>query len=128
MSLVSRGKQAIGTARELRRVHQAGGPKRLRLIKVEHPRGLIFASAQATLDVETNSGKTVRVSPALPVPFLYAWGWRLARRLKVPFISDVDPKDISASIRVPGWAWPGDGKPDGRGTKAKKAKKAKTGS
>jgi hypothetical protein len=91
----------------LRRIHRAGGPKSVKLVRVEHPRGLFLTSSTAIVHVDTRSGKPVEFETALPVPFVYAWAYRLARKLGVPFASDLDPDDVSFKVPVPGWAWPG---------------------
>jgi hypothetical protein len=52
------------------------------------------------------SGEVVRLRPELPVPFFYAWAYRLARRLGLPFASTLDPEDLSVEVPVPGWVWP----------------------
>lgn len=95
------------TARGLKRVHDEGGPERVRLVRVERPEGWILPSSAAVIDVETASGADVRVTPALPVPFVFAWAYRLARKLNVPLASDIEPEHISFTVPVPGWAWPG---------------------
>lgn len=100
-------KQIKGTASALRRVHQRGGPKSVRLVRVEHPKGLILTSSTAVVHIETQAGEPVEFETALPIPFVYAWAYRLARRLHVPFASDIDPEDVSFKIPVPDWAWPG---------------------
>jgi hypothetical protein len=102
---------SLSQLREIRRavsdINDAGGPRRVRLRRVGRPEGLILPSSEATLEVETASGKVVRLQPELPVPFLYAWGYRLARRLGLPLASTLDPEDVSLEVPVPDWAWPG---------------------
>lgn len=107
-------KQIAGTAQALRRVHARGGPKSVRLVRVEHPKGLILTSSTALVHIETREGEPVEFQTLLPIPFVYAWAYRLARRLGVPFASDIDPEDLSFKVPVPGWAWPG-----GRDAKAR---------
>ncbi len=82
----------------------------MKLVRVEHPRGLFLTSSTAIVHVDTRSGKPVEFETALPVPFVYAWAYRLARKLRVPFISDIDPEDISVAVPVPGLARPGSGR------------------
>jgi hypothetical protein len=102
-------RQVANTASALRRIHRAGGPKSVKLVRVDHPKGLFLTSSTAIVHVDTRSGKPVEFETALPVPFVYAWAYRLARRLGVPFASDIDPEDVSFRFPVPGWAWPGGG-------------------
>jgi hypothetical protein len=98
--------QLRDTARAIGKIKDGGGPRHLRLVRVEHPQGLFLPSTEATIEVETVSGKVVRLRPELPVPFFYAWGYRLARRLGLPLASTIDPEDLSVEVPVPGWVWP----------------------
>jgi hypothetical protein len=88
------------------RINDGGGPRRLRLVRVGRPEGIFLPSSETTVEVETVSGKVVRLKPELPVPFFYAWAYRLARRLGLPLASTLDPEDLSVEVPVPGWAWP----------------------
>jgi hypothetical protein len=87
--------------RQLRRVRAEGGPRRVRLERLERPAGWIFPTSEATVAIETNSGAEVRLTPELPVPWPYAWGYRLARRLGLPIAATLDPEDVSVSLPVP---------------------------
>ena len=98
--------QLRDTTRAIRKINEGGGPRRLRLVRVERPEGLFLPSTEATVEVETVSGNVVRLSPELPVPFFYAWGYRLARRLGLPLASTLDPDDLTVEVPVPGWVWP----------------------
>jgi hypothetical protein len=89
-------------ARDLRSVAGGGGPKRLRLVAVGEPRGLLVPTSTVTLEVEARDGTTTRLTPELPVAWPYAWSWRLARLLRVPLVSSVEPEDLSFSVGVPG--------------------------
>jgi hypothetical protein len=101
-----RPSQLQETARAIRKINDGGGPRRLRLLRVGRPKGHLLPSSETTVEVETASGKVVRFSSEFPVPFFYAWGYRLARRLGLPLVSTVDPEDLSFEVSVPGWAWP----------------------
>jgi hypothetical protein len=105
--MLRRMRQIRETAAGLKRVHEGGGPGRVHLVRVERPDGWITPTSTAVIEVETQSGEMVRIDPVLPVPFVFAWAYRLARRLGVPVATDVGPDDISFAIPVPGWAWPG---------------------
>jgi hypothetical protein len=98
--------QLRDTARAIGSINEAGGPRRLRLVRVGRPQGLFLPSSEATLEVETVSGKIVRLRPQLPVPFVYAWVYRLARRLGLPPASTLDPEDLSVEVPLPRWVWP----------------------
>jgi hypothetical protein len=95
------------SASGLKRVHEGGGPRRVHLVRVERPKGWVLPSSTAVVEVETRSGERVRIDPVLPVPFVFAWAYRLARRLGVPVAADVDPDDLSFAVPFPRWAWPG---------------------
>jgi len=101
-----RPSQLRETARAIGRINRGGGPRRLRLVRVGRPEGLFLPSSEATVEVETVSGEVVRLTPQLPVPFLYAWAYRLARRLGLPVASTLDPEDLGVELPVPPWAWP----------------------
>src|SRR5215203_5656036 len=107
MSWIPGPLQVRSAARALGRVNRAGGPRRLRLVRVGRPQGRLIPSTEVIVEVETVSGEVVRFDPELPVPFFYAWGYRLARRLGLPVASTLDPEDLSFELPVPGWAWPG---------------------
>jgi hypothetical protein len=98
--------QLRDTSRAIGKINEGGGPRRLRLVRVGHPQGLILPSSEVTVEVETVSGEVVRLRPELPVPFFYAWAYRLARRLGLPPASALDPEDLSVEVTVPGWVWP----------------------
>jgi hypothetical protein len=88
-----------GIAREVR---AGGGARRVRLVEVRRPDGLVFPTVSAVVEIETAEGKTVTRRPELPVPFLYAWAYRLAHRLRVPLVSSIEPTDLSVDVPVPG--------------------------
>jgi hypothetical protein len=95
------------TVGALRDVRSRGGPRRLKLVRVGRPEGRLLPTSEVVLEIETRSGEPVRLEPELPVPFFYAWGYRLARRLGVPLASTLEPDDLQVEVPIPGWAWPG---------------------
>jgi hypothetical protein len=105
--MLRRLRQLRDTASGLKKVHENGGPKRVHLVRVERPKGWFLPTSTVVVEVETQSGERVGIDPVLPIPFVFAWAYRLARRLGVPVASDIDPDDISFAVPVPGWAWPG---------------------
>jgi hypothetical protein len=90
------------TAKSIKSAASGGGPAAIRLCKVEHPKGWILPSAEVSLEVVGKDGRVTPIDTALPVPFAFAWGYRLARVLKVPFIRDLKPEHVSTEVRVPG--------------------------
>lgn len=111
MSRLPSPSQLIDGIRDLRRVSSGGGPERVRLIEVGRPEGTFFTTAEVKVEIEARDGKTVCISPEFPVPLLYAWGYRVARKLGVPVAATVEPRDLSFEFGVPGWLWPGDDSP-----------------
>ena len=87
--------------RQIRRVVGGGGPKLVRLVSVGHPEGLLIPTATVTIEVETKTGRKERFEPLLPVPWPYAWSYRIARRLGVPLVRAVEPEKLSFEVPVP---------------------------
>jgi hypothetical protein len=88
-------------AGDLRRITSGGGPRRVRLLGVRRPSGLIIPSSTVNLEIEAKDGTKTRLEPEIPVPFLYAWAYRLSRRLGVPVISSRDPENLELSMTLP---------------------------
>lgn len=88
-------------ARQIPQLTGGGGPRRLRLVSVGHPQGVIVPTARIVLEVEAKDGSTTKFEPEVPVPWPYAWSWRLARLLKVPLVRSVEPEHLSFSVGVP---------------------------
>lgn len=88
-------------AREIRRISSGGGPKKLRLVSVGHPEGLLVPTAEIVLEIESKDGRVARFVPALPVPWPYAWAYRLAHTLGVPLIRNLNPEQVSFEVAVP---------------------------
>jgi hypothetical protein len=84
--------------RKVRSILDGGGPSLIRLVKVGEPRGLILPTSEVVLEVEARDGTKVTLEPELPVPFPYAWAIRIARRLGVPLISDIEPESFRFQV------------------------------
>lgn len=87
--------------RDIRRILRGGGPKLVRLAGVGQPKGLIFPAAAVRIEVEARDGTKVELDPRFPVPFPYAWAYRLARRLDVPLVGVLDPDRLRFELAVP---------------------------
>ena len=87
--------------RDVRRVFGGGGPKQVRLVSLGHPEGWIVPSSTVTIEVVGRDGRRERFQPAVPVPFPYAWAYRIARRLGVPIVRSVEPDDVSFAVSLP---------------------------
>jgi hypothetical protein len=83
------------------RVALGGGPSRLRVRGITQPSGLLIPSSRLRLEVEARNGETSRWEPQIPLPFPYAWAYRVARWLRVPVISSHDPEDLVFTLRLP---------------------------
>ncbi len=86
-------------ARDIRRVMGKGGPKEVRLAGVDRPSGWFLPTATMTIEVVGKDGRVERFHPEVPVPFPYAWGWRLARALGVPLVRSTE--DLKVKVPVP---------------------------
>ena len=89
-------------ARDIRRAVGGGGPRYVRLVGVDHPTGWILPSAAVCIEVEGRDGRRERFQPEFPVPFPYAWAWRIARRLGVPIVRERDASRLNVQVPVPG--------------------------
>jgi hypothetical protein len=69
------------TVRTGRRALAGGRPRRVRVVDVSQPRGLVIPRAELTIEVEGRDGHRETFRPQVPIPFLYAWAYRAARRL-----------------------------------------------
>lgn len=83
------------------RVAVGGGPSRLRVRGLTEPSGLLIPSSRLRLEVEARDGTTSRWEPRIPLPFAYAWAYRLARGLRVPVIASHDPENLAFTLRLP---------------------------
>jgi hypothetical protein len=77
------------------------GPSRLRVRGLGRPAGLIIPSSRLKLEIEARNGAKTRLEPEIPVPFLYAWAYRLSRRVGLPVISSHDPENLKFSVPLP---------------------------
>ena len=87
--------------RQIRDASGGGGPRAVRLAGFSSPRGLFVPTSRVGLEVIAQDGSVTRFEPELPVPFPYAWAYRIARRLGVPLVSSFDPERLSARVPLP---------------------------
>ena len=88
--------------RNIRRVLRGGGPRLFRLRSVGHPEGWVIPASTVTIEVEAHDGRTERFAPQVPIPFPYAWAYRIARRLRVPLVREIEPDRVGFEVGVPG--------------------------
>lgn len=86
------------TARNVRRIAAGGGPSSLRLDGIGRPTGCLLPSSTIGLQVTSRDGSSARFDPAIPVPLLFAYGYRIARGLGLPLIASFDPEDIDIAV------------------------------
>jgi hypothetical protein len=79
-----------------------GGPKAIRLAGISHPEGWIVPTARVSLEIVARDGTVTRFAPGVPIPFPYAWAYRIARKLRVPLVSSIDPERLEAEMPIPG--------------------------
>jgi len=92
----------VGAARDARSVLAGGGPKSVRLTGIGNPRGVIVPRVPVSLEVVGRDGSRTTFEPEIPVGLPLGYGYRLARWLHLPLISDLDPQAMRTEIRIPG--------------------------
>jgi hypothetical protein len=65
---------------------------------VGQPSGWIVPSSRLKLEIEARNGTRIHWEPEIPVPFPYAWAYRLSRWLRMPVISSHKPEDLKFSV------------------------------
>jgi hypothetical protein len=79
------------------RAFLSGDIQSARLISVSEPKGLFSPSSEVTVELEGEDGKVHNFSHDVPVPFPYAWGYRLGKRFNLPILRSFDPTALMAS-------------------------------
>jgi hypothetical protein len=90
---------AVGTVSVIAR---GGGPKRVKLLGVGQPEGLIIPTATVALEIKSRDGTVSRVEPRVPLPFLFTWAYRAGRRLGLPLVSKLEPEKLRFQLSLPG--------------------------
>lgn len=88
-------------AADAKAIADGGGPARVELVKLGKPKGLVFTGSEVIVDVTTRDGSVVRIESEIPVPFPYAWAYRVGRKLNVPVVRAVDPENFAFEFKVP---------------------------
>jgi hypothetical protein len=81
---------------------RGGGPKRVRLLGIGQPEGLIIPTAEVALEIKSRDGRVHRVEPRIPLPFLFTWVYRAGRKLGLPLISTFEPEKLKLGLSLPG--------------------------
>jgi hypothetical protein len=79
-----------------------GGPAAVRLLGIGEPHGLFVPTSELTIEVVASDGRRERFAPQIPIPFPWAWTYRLARALKVPVVRSLRPDEVELELGVPG--------------------------
>jgi hypothetical protein len=87
--------------RGVKSVRRGGGPRRIKLIDLTEPKGLLVGTSMATFEVEAVDGSVETIETPIPIPFLYSWGYRIGRKLHLPILSRFDPKKVKFDFKVP---------------------------
>ncbi len=75
----------------------SGDIQQARLMSVGEPKGWFSPSSEVTVELEGANGNVHSFSHDLPVPFPFAWSYRLGKRFNLPIISSLDPTALMAS-------------------------------
>ena len=102
MRRLLRPKYIREAVRQLGIVRKHGGPRRVHVLHVGRPHGLILNVSELEVEVEAKDGSRHKIETAVPLPFFYAWAYKLARLLRVPLVSSLDPERLRFSVPVPG--------------------------
>jgi len=77
-------------------------PKLVRVVGVGHPEGWFVPTSTIEIEVIGRNNRKERFAPIVPIPWPYAWAWRIARLLKVPIVRSVEPEHFGFELPVPG--------------------------
>jgi hypothetical protein len=80
--------------RKIGAVRRGGGPKRIRVVHVSPPRGVIAPTSDIELEVEAKDGTVTDVQTFIPIPWPYVWAWRIGRKLNLPVVRSLDPEHL----------------------------------
>jgi hypothetical protein len=101
MRKLLRPKYIRAAARQIGIVRKHGGPRRIHVLHVGRPHGLIINASDLLLEVEAKDGTRHQIATAVPLRFFYAGADRLSRLWHVPLISKLDPERVRFSVPVP---------------------------
>lgn len=75
----------------------SGDIQHVRLVSVGDPSGWFTPAAPVTLEFQGADGEPHLWERDIPVPFPYAWGYRLGKRFNVPGLKQLDPTALLAT-------------------------------
>ena len=77
-------------------------PKLVRIVAVGHPEGWFLPTSTIEIEVVGKNNRKERFCPMIPIPWPYAWAWRIAHRLGVPLVRSIEPETFAVDVPVPG--------------------------
>lgn len=87
--------------RDARRAASGGGPTAVRVVRVGQPQGIVLPSSRIDVELIARDERVNRFSAEVPVPWPYAWTYRIARALRLPLISKLDPERVRFKLPIP---------------------------
>ena len=78
------------------RAFMTGDIQSARLVSVEEPRGIFSPSSEVTVELEGEDGNVHSFQHGMPVPFPFAWGYRLGKRFNLPVLRSLNPTALMA--------------------------------
>jgi hypothetical protein len=87
--------------RDARRALSGGGPAAVRVVRIGRPRGILLPNSRIDFEVIARDESTNRFTTVVPLPWPYAWSYRLARALHLPLIRRLDPERVRFKLPIP---------------------------
>ena len=87
---VRRGVQAARSVLRSASKFISGDVQRARIADVSDPKGIFFTKSIARFELEGEDGTVHSFEREIHVPFLWAWSYRLGKRVKLPFVGSID--------------------------------------
>ena len=79
------------------RAFASGDIQNARLVSVSDPKGILSPSSEVTVELEGADGNVHSFQHDVPVPFPFAWSYRLGKRFNVPILKGLDPTALMAT-------------------------------
>jgi hypothetical protein len=77
------------------RTFASGDVQTARIVSVGDPKGWFNPTSEVVFELEAGDGVTKRqFDREIPIPFFVAWGYRLSKRLRVPFVSETTLAEV----------------------------------
>jgi hypothetical protein len=77
------------------RTFASGDVQTARIVSVGDPKGWFNPTSEVVFELEAGDGVTKRqFDREIPIPFFVAWGYRLSKRFRVPFVSETTLAEV----------------------------------